>query len=214
MPRWLWSALLLSILLLVFVGHQHGAPLQAKALSGGGPVTCAMPPGLDDAAQPRQSPVNGAMPAFRLGDALVTPLAGFSLQARVLSRENYSIGTESRYSPTDLALGWGPMAQPAVGDALDIEQGSRWYHYHWGNAGPPIAPSDIVSHSANMHMVPGNAAAAEALARIAQGQIVRIDGWLIGIESDQGWHWRSSLSRDDSGAGACELVLVCAIKAN
>ena len=26
-----------------------------------------------------------------------------------------------------------------------------------------------------------------------------------------GWRWRSSLTRDDSGGGACELVYVCSI---
>jgi len=48
--------------------------------------------------------------------------------------------------------------------------------------------------------------------RIGAGDVVRIDGWLIRIDGDEGWHWQSSLSREDSGAGACELVLVCSIR--
>lgn len=42
------------------------------------------------------------------------------------------------------------------------------------------------------------------------GQHVRIDGWLVRIDAGR-WHWQSSLRRDDSGGGACELVYACAI---
>jgi hypothetical protein len=41
--------------------------------------------------------------------------------------------------------------------------------------------------------------------------VVQLQGWLIRTDDPSGWHWRSSLSREDTGAGACELVLVCAI---
>jgi hypothetical protein len=63
-----------------------------------------------------------------------------------------------------------------------------------------------------MHMVPADATVARSLERIDAGDVVRVDGWLIRIDGDQGWHWQSSLSRDDSGRGACELVLVCSIQ--
>ena len=152
------------------------------------------------------------MAPFRMGAATVSPLAGLSLQARVLSREDYSLGTEADYSPTDLALGWGPMAAPGIEQKLHISQGGRWYRYRWDDAGPPVAAEQIVRHSANMHMVPADRGVARALAGINAGDTVRIDGWLIRIDGDNGWHWQSSLSREDSGTGACELVLVCSIE--
>ena len=31
------------------------------------------------------------------------------------------------------------------------------------------------------------------------------------IDAADGWHWRSSLTREDDGNGACELVYTCAI---
>jgi hypothetical protein len=40
---------------------------------------------------------------------------------------------------------------------------------------------------------------------------VRIDGWLVQVRASDGWQWRSSLTREDAGAGACELVYVCAV---
>jgi hypothetical protein len=152
------------------------------------------------------------MPPFRLGRANVTPLAGLSLQARVLSREDYSSGAEAEFSPTDLALGWGPMAAEGMADRLDVSQGGRWYRYHWGADGPPLPPDQIVRNSANMHLIPADAAVAAALARVRAGDTVRLEGWLVRIERDDGWRWLSSLSREDQGGGSCELVYVCSLR--
>ena len=209
MPRWLWLSLIGVFAGLWWFGHSSSLP-PAIAQSGGN-VICTLPPAFTDPDQPLQSPASDSMPPFRLGTATVTPLAGFSLQATVLSRENYSFGRETDYSPTDLALGWGPMKDPTLADKLDISQSGRWYHYRWDGDGPPIPLADIISHSANMHMVPADRSVAESLAHVHQGDTVRLAGWLIRIDGDDGWHWQSSLTRDDSGDGACEVVYVCAL---
>ena len=144
-------------------------------------------------------------------DGRITALAGFSLQARVLGSKAYSRGEESRYSPLDLALGWGPMSQDAVLEQLAISQSGRWYHYRWQGQ-PPLPPARIRDHSANMHMIPANADIAGVLARITTDQNIRLHGWLVSVEADNHWRWRSSLSRNDSSAGACEVVYVCGVE--
>lgn len=211
MPRWLVLTLVLLVLALFWATHRHPPPI-AQALGNGSPIVCLPPPSLQSADEPRQSPVHGRMPRFRLGAATVTPLAGFSLQARVLSREDYRLGREAAYAPTDLALGWGPMAAPGLAERLHVSQGGRWYRYGWGPDGPPLPPRLIATHSANMHMIPANDAAARALARVDANDVVRLDGWLVRIDGDDGWHWQSSLRRDDQGDGACELVYVCSLQ--
>ena len=129
----------------------------------------------------------------------------------MLGREDYHMGREATFSPTDLALGWGRMADEAVLAQLEISQGGRWYRYRWRDQ-PPIPTDEIIRSSANMHVVPADEAVAGALGRIKARQHVRIDGWLVRIDAADGrWHWRSSLSREDSGDGACELVYACAI---
>jgi hypothetical protein len=210
MPRRLWLVLLAVFLALWWFGHRGFSP--EIATRSGASVVCAPPPAFVDPDQPLQTPVDGRMSPFRLGAATVTPLAGFSLQATVLSRENYSLGRDADYSPTDLALGWGPMKDMGLARKLDVSQGGRWFHYRWGPDGPPIPLDQIIAHSANMHMVPADAAAADSLAQVRAGDTVRLDGWLVRIDGDDGWHWQSSLSRTDSGGGACELVYVCSIQ--
>lgn len=212
MPRWLWALLLALVFALWWSGRGSGAPPAMVRDAGAGPIACPMPPRFTDAGQPLQSEVGNRLQAFELDGARISPLAGFSLQARVLGREDYRMGREARFSPTDLALGWGPMAEPGMADRLSVSQGGRWYRYRWGSEGPPIAPDAIVRNSANMHMVPIDAAVARRLGQVREGEVVRVHGWLVAIDGADGWRWRSSLSRDDSGDGACELVLVCAIE--
>lgn len=170
---------------------------------------CPLPPRVEAGALPRQTDVPAALALPMVGNANLRPLAGFSVEARVLSREDYRHGREADFSPTDLALGWGRMTEDAVLSQLDISQGGRWYRYRWQDA-PPIPVDEIVRSSANMHMIPADDAVAAALRRIERGDRVRIDGWLVQVEGED-WRWRSSLTRDDSGGGACELVYACSI---
>ena len=189
---------------------QVGVPGSAGATSIANPY-CPPPPRVAANAEPLQSPVPATFPALGIETAKLVPLAGFSIDARVLSRRDYAYGREAEYSPTDLALGWGRMREEAVLSRLEIEQGGRWYHYRWGNGSPPIPSREIAKSSANMHLIPADQAAAAALRRVRAGQRVRIDGWLVQVEAADGWRWRSSLSRDDQGAGACEVIYACGI---
>jgi len=65
-----------------------------------------------------------------------------------------------------------------------------------------------------MHMVPANAEVERTLRALHSGQRVTISDYLIEARAPDGWRWRSSLTREDTGAGACELVWVEKIAAN
>ncbi len=59
-----------------------------------------------------------------------------------------------------------------------------------------------------MHMIPSSRNLARALAHVGRGEGVRVRGLLVDVESARGFRWQTSLSRDDTGPGACELVWV------
>jgi hypothetical protein len=155
---------------------------------------------------PVQSDFDSPQPAIAFNDASLQPLAKFSLTARVLSRDDYRFDTESDLSPTDLAFGWGRMSDSAILRSVDISQGGRFYH--WQVREFPIPRREIETHSANMHMIPADPFVARALKRVREGDVVTLDGYLVEADKPNGWHWRSSLTRNDTGAGACELVYV------
>lgn len=146
-------------------------------------------------------------PAFALKGYAIKPLAQFAVRARVLGREDYVMGREADLSPMDLALGWKRMAEPAVYESLNITQGGRWYHYSWSTH-PPIPLQEIIESSANMHMIPANAAVERVLKKAHKGEFIRITGKLVEVIHPSGWRWESSLTRSDSGARACELLYV------
>ena len=125
---------LIACVLLAALGwwYSEHSPRRANAPAGVATASgCPLPPlvGADEA--PLQSDVPGAMPAFALQAATLEPLAGFSIDARVLSREDYRMGREADLSPTDLALGWQRMREDDVLSRLQISQSSRWYSYRW-----------------------------------------------------------------------------------
>jgi hypothetical protein len=206
---WVWLALALSALGWWYSPLSPRVPAVAAPASGS-VARCPMPPRLESDAPPLQSPVPASLGTFPLAVAQLQPLAGFSVRARVLSREDYHVGRAAELSPTDLALGWGRMVDDRVLSQLEIGQSSRWYQYRW-RGDPPLPPVEIARSSANMHMIPADANAAAQLHRVRAGDRIQVDGWLVEADTPDGWHWRSSLTRDDVGDGACEVVYVCSI---
>lgn len=162
-------------------------------------------PGVLVGEAPLQTPADDVA-TFAFAGFTVEPLARFALQARVLGREDYRWDRESELSPSDLALGWGPMSDERVLADIAVSQSGRWYRWSAGRL--PIAAREIVRHSANMHMIPADDAVANVLDDVREGSIIELSGYLVEARSPDGWRWRSSLSREDSGARSCELVFV------
>ena len=163
-------------------------------------------PGVLVADDPRQVDLEAAE-AIALKDARLVPHAQFNAQVRVLSRERYHLGSLADIAPLDIAVGWGPMSDSAVLADLDISQGGRFYYWHYDSE-PPVPPAVIETHSANWHLVPANDRVWKTLRSLRVGSVVNLEGLLVDIEtSDQGTI-KTSLRRDDTGAGACEILYV------
>lgn len=152
------------------------------------------------------SGVSTSTGTWRVGENNLRALQAFSLKARVLRRENYYFDRGAKLSPTDLALGWGPMADPQVLRHISISQRNRWYF--WRAEHLPIERRQIEIHSANMHLIPANAEVAKTLADLKTDQQIQLSGQLVSVEGDDGYRWVSSLTREDIGEGACELIWV------
>lgn len=155
---------------------------------------------------PIQQKIHSSEPKILLEGYTISSLATFELKAKVLSRKNYSFGRESDLSPTDLALGWGRMSDESVLESISISQSGRWYR--WRSNTLPIPKQEIQISSANMHMIPKNELVREQLSQIKKGDVVTLSGNLVRVDAPDGWSWTSSLTRSDTGDGACEVVLV------
>ena len=163
------------------------------------------PPGILVAERPEQVDLQAS--TFMLGDYQLTRKASFKILARVLSKEPYYLGRTADLAPIDLALGWGEMSDSAVLSQIDISQSARWYRTRY-DLPPPISEQQIIFNSSNMHMIPARKGIERKLKKLREGDIVSISGYLVDVNHDSGWYWHSSMSRLDTGNGACELVYV------
>jgi hypothetical protein len=181
-------------------------------------------PGVLVAAEPEQWPLESDATAasgaiaraaasaataapLRRGNFTATPRARLRAEVRVLSRQRYRLDPLADAVPIDLAVGWGPMSDSAVIDALDISQSARFYTWRHADA-PPVPAEVIATHSANWHVVPANREVERQLGRLRTGDVIALEGLLVDLDGDDGGHARTSLTRSDTGAGACEIVWV------
>jgi hypothetical protein len=158
--------------------------------------------------EPLQTDANGA-PVIVLGRWTLTPRATYDITARILGREDYRFDPIAGLAPLDLALGWGPMSDNRVLKAFKISQGARFYSWRPVTESLPIDLGEVTQYSANTHIIPADDAVAAKLARLRLGgQVVHLTGLLVDGARDDGMTIRTSLTRADSGAGACEVMLV------
>ncbi|KYG66288.1 hypothetical protein AZI86_04320 [Bdellovibrio bacteriovorus] len=169
------------------------------------PITQA--PGILVGEAPAQEliPAEARKP-IKYNDSVVEPLATYRIRARVLSKQRYRFDHGAKVSPIDLALGWGPMSDTAILDQLSVSQDHRFYFLRWQE--PPINEKDMMLNSANVHIIPANDYIKDQVLSLRIGQIVELRGSLVVVSGKDGGEWKSSLSREDSGAGACELMYV------
>lgn len=163
------------------------------------------PPGLLVIEKPIQMDMQPSL--FMLDDYQLTRRASFEIRARVLSTEPYYLHREADLSPLDLALGWGVMSDQAVLDRIDISQSGRWYRTRY-ELPPPVPEQQIISSSSNMHMIPARVDIDRSLKALRSGDVIILRGYLVDVDHDSGWFWRTSMSRTDTGNGACEIVYV------
>jgi len=163
------------------------------------------PAGITATDQPKQTNIIETK-EWKLDDFNFKALAEYQIKARVLSRNNFSVGKESEISPFDLALGWGPMSDQSVIDKIDISQSNRWYR--WKADVLPISAREISLNCANVHIIPKDDNVEERFDKVYKGSLVELRGYLVEVTTSEGWRWKSSLKRDDTAGGSCELIWV------
>lgn len=160
----------------------------------------------DDPIQTKMEDLEEEVAPWHFRDFRIVPLVRFEAEARILSASHYSFDDNAKLVKVDLALGWGPMSEDHVLEKIDISQSNRFYFWHTDD--PPIPLREIETHSANMHLIPANEAIEDSLEDAEKDEKVRFRGYLVRAERTDGWRWQSSLTREDTGNGSCELVWV------
>lgn len=166
------------------------------------------PEGVLVEQSPRQTPTRAH--AFEYGKFVITPRADYDIEARVLSVEPYKMDGGAKLAPFDFAVGWGVMSDSAVLEHFRVSQGARFFTIY-----PDEDAIDLrtaLLGSANMHLIPSTGGVREQLEDVRPGNLVHMQGYLVNVTGPDGYYWNSSLTREDTGNGACELFYVESIR--
>lgn len=164
------------------------------------------PPGVLVPSQPIQRNISRGEKWKHKG-FLITPLATFDMEGLVILKKTFWSGKEADLAPIDLTFAWGEMSNQAVIDKINFSHPGRFYKWYTDDE-PPLPKRTINDNVANMHLVPADDEILRELKSVVEGDIVELGGYLIRADIPDGWHWVSSLTRTDSGAGACEIIWV------
>lgn len=158
---------------------------------------------------PQQTAVEARVLEVR--GARLTERADFHIRGKILSKRRYRWDKLAAVAPWDFALGWGAASDEALLGSARVIQGDRFMFWHLYDSA--LTAQIVERSSANIHLIPENPRLLAALAQIPEGAIVELSGRLVDVTLAGGARIRTSLSRRDVGAGACEILHVNAVKA-
>lgn len=169
---------------------------------------------IDISGSPEQEPVEDVSPIHLKvpgGEFLITPAARYELAGMIVSKTHYGMdGWRTPVAPYDLAIVWGDLARPDKDDYISYRQSGRWYFYHW-KEGTPFGEDFIIRHSSNNHIIPANSNILSAVASLRERHHVILKGYLVNVTGTYrggDYWWHTSLTREDTGDGSCELFYV------
>jgi hypothetical protein len=142
----------------------------------------------------------------RKGKVTLDPRASFDASAVVTGDEHYRFDDGAFLVPVDLVMTWGKLPEEPYKSKVSYGQITRYYF--WRTKGWDLDLHYIKTHSANMHMIPADDNVRRALLAVGTGDAVRVRGLLVNAQREDGFHWKTSITREDDGPGACELVWV------
>ena len=173
----------------------------------------AVPDTLGDPIQSNLSQVKTMDYAVDQGIVKLDLLAEYKIDAVVKGIKSYHNDGPGSASPMDFILIWGDLNQPEVNKVIHYSQFNRWYHFTVSDVAR-ISVSEVSRHSANTHMIPADEGVLKILKHVKKEDYVSMEGYLVRVymkdSRDSGI--ASSLTREDTGAGACEVFYVAKIK--
>lgn len=167
------------------------------------------PPGVLAPRDPQQSSLAVGAAVISLKNWQLTPLANYSVTARVLAVKRYRSDPVAELAPYDALLGWGPMSDSAVLEPMRFSQRERFGYWHHG-PNTAIPAEQIARYQANTHLIPATPEIESRMGWLREGAVVMLRGKLVEARRADGVGepWRSSLTREDTGDGACEILYV------
>ncbi len=172
----------------------------------------------------KADPVQESLPArekirvkLKAGFVDLVPVARYRIAAVVASKRKYTEGWGAAVMPFDLALVWGRLTDPDIAKRLQIKHDNTrlaWFRIKGDDA--PVSFEYAMSHGSNNHLIPATGNLFRAIDRdVGVKDRVEIEGYLVngeGLVEGQAIRLKTSLTREDSDRGACEILYVTSLR--
>lgn len=135
----------------------------------------------------------------------MNPRATFIIAARIVGNRSYR-DWQADFAPLDLLVAWGDLSDPNVDQWITWRQFSRQGSFRWSGS-IPYTWDYINSHAANIHVIPATENLEKALIDLDKNENALMAGLLVDVRSNQ-VSIDTSLTRTDTGLGACEIYYV------
>lgn len=141
----------------------------------------------------------------------------YSIRGRVVETRKYMPTTIiGALAPIDIGMVWDKYTKDEYLSHIKfINYGDRFLWYRISSEDYNDDFKDLDKSFSNNHLVPSNKKVLKQLKLIKEGDYIELEGYLIdaaikkhGVE----WHLNSSITRDDTGDGACETIYVTGVK--
>ncbi len=171
---------------------------------------------LDIARDPLQEDsIQEALPVLKFGKykLIMSSKAKYTIDGKLVSKKRYSHGVMNRLAPYDFALAWGDL--PQYLDQIKFKQTSRFCLFFL-KKDATVAVKYVEEHMSNNHLIPASKNIKKAMRKARKRDSIRIEGHLVNVQVSSNGRvissWNSSVSREDTGNGACELIYVTRLR--
>lgn len=139
--------------------------------------------------------------------------ASYDIKARVVHAKRYNWDNLSNLITHDFGVVWGKISKTDIFNLFTWNQRNRFliYAIRQDYIQKIGGKKYINSHIANIHLIPKNWIIESKLNKVKSYDIIEIKGYLVDIYYKNHVVY-TSLSRTDTGPGACEVILVNNVK--
>ncbi len=128
---------------------------------------------------------------FNLKGHTLTPIKQYSGELRVLHHKRYFFEDKKDLSPVDIVVGWDEMSDERNLQFIQFSVNNRNLELDFTK--PPISEKAMYEQMEILHLIPSTAELEDKIIWLRTGSIVRINGKLVNVESDNSFNWNSEL---------------------
>jgi len=168
--------------------------------------------------EPLQQPIeNVIIPPVQIGKNryYFDVRASYKISGLLVSKKRYLRDYMSKLSPYDYAIIWGKT--PEFLPYLKFAQTYRYALYNY-KLSAQVDNKYVQAHMSNNHLIPSNINIRRAFSKADKKDLVEVDGYLVNVIAQSKRkgisNWNTSLRRDDTGGGACEIIYVTKLRIN